>query len=291
MIAHQKIIREHLRDDHPVPVDFSKAEVREIELSLAKTIILKYEYLGTMGSARRAFGLFFDGELGGVECFGATGGTNTAQSICGPENMHRVMTISRGACVSWAHPHSASYLIARACKLMAREGKNIFIGYCDPDAGERGIIYRASNWYFCGMTNPKGSVFLTPGGLVQDERQISNLTRDRRAFEYRALHPRSFWWRHSILSPAHQSGDERAHGTRGLYIPRADGQASLCGHLRRQSNPEATPQSAALGYSAVPLIYRRRLNESPTALSCCPLCHNPAVPAPVVTPVQSRKWR
>src|SRR5438477_2383196 len=123
MIAHQKIIREHLRDDHLVPIDFSTAEVREITLSLAKTIILKYEYLGTMGSSRRAFGLFFDGELAGVECVGDTAGTNTVQSVCGLEYADRVMTLCRGACVSWAHPNSARYLITRACRLLVLEGK------------------------------------------------------------------------------------------------------------------------------------------------------------------------
>jgi hypothetical protein len=178
MIAHQKLIRDSLRDDHPVPADFSNAVVREISFAEAKEVILKYEYLGTMGTTRRAFGLFFDGELAGVECFGATGGSNVARSICGPEYADRVMTLSRGACVSWAHPHSASYLIARACRLMALEGKNIFVAYADSDAGERGIIYRASNWFYCGMTDP-GSLFVSPSGQVNDERNIEHFTRAR----------------------------------------------------------------------------------------------------------------
>jgi hypothetical protein len=74
--AHQKLIRDAQKDGHPVPADFSKARVREISYVEAKEIILKAEYLGTMGGTERAFGLFFDGELAGVECFGKTAGTN-----------------------------------------------------------------------------------------------------------------------------------------------------------------------------------------------------------------------
>jgi hypothetical protein len=93
--AHQKIIRDQQKDSHLIPQDFSKAEVREITFSEAKTMILEYEWLGTMGSTQRAFGLFFDGELAGVECFGRTSGSHVATSICGPEYAHLVTPLSK----------------------------------------------------------------------------------------------------------------------------------------------------------------------------------------------------
>lgn len=181
MIAHQRLIREAQRaqdDTHPVPKDFSNAEVREISYAEAKTIIHKYEYLGTMGTTRRCFGLFFDGELAGVECFGATAGTGVPY-LCGTKHADRVMTLCRGACVHWAHEHSASYLIPRACKLLAAEGKNIFVAYSDVDAGEIGTVYQACNWFYCGMTADRGSLIVAPSGTIRDERSIQQFGRDR----------------------------------------------------------------------------------------------------------------
>ena len=178
VICHQRQIRDAQHDGHPVPKDFSRAEVREVSYDEAKRVILKYEWLGTMGTTRRHFGLFFDGELAGVECFGATAGTGV-QYLCGVEHADRVMTLCRGACVHWAHEHSASFLIPRACKLLAREGKNIFVAYSDPTAGEIGIVYQACNWFYAGMTEPKGSVIVSPCGEVRDQRSMGNFVRDR----------------------------------------------------------------------------------------------------------------
>lgn len=183
MIAHQRLIREAQQaqnaDGNPVPKDFSTAQVREISHAEAKTIILKYEWLGTMGMTRRCFGLFFDGELAGVECFGATAGTGVPY-LCGTEHADRVMTLCRGACVHWAHPHSASYLISRACKLLAAaEGKNIFVAYSDTNAGEIGTVYQACNWFYCGKTADRGSLIVAPSGKVRDQRSIAHFVRDR----------------------------------------------------------------------------------------------------------------
>lgn len=186
MIAHQRLIREwHAGDGHPVPADFSTASVREISTAKAKTIIAKYEWLAAMGGSamgatRRAFGLFFDGELAGVECFGANAGSNTAASVCGPEHAHEVLTLVRGACIHWAHPHSASFLISASCRMLAREGKHIFVAYSDEDGGEIGTVYQASNWFYCGVTNPQqGRLFQAPGGKWRDERCISGFARQR----------------------------------------------------------------------------------------------------------------
>lgn len=131
-----------------------------------------------MGSTARCFGLFFDDELAGVDCFGATAGTGVPY-LCGPENSDHVMTLVRGACVHWAHLHSASFLISQACNLLAREGKNVFVAYSDPDAGEIGTVYQACNWFYCGMTADRGNIIVSPSGKMADERMISGLTRDR----------------------------------------------------------------------------------------------------------------
>jgi hypothetical protein len=145
MKAHQRLIRDrHAQEPDPLLEEklalaesFNSASVREIPNSRAKTLILKYEWLGNMGCTDYSFGLYFGDHLAGVECFGRTAGTNTAASVCGDEYSRTVKVLCRGACVHWAHPHSASFLIPRACQLMREKGFHIFIAYSDAEAGKR----------------------------------------------------------------------------------------------------------------------------------------------------------
>jgi hypothetical protein len=181
--AHQRLVRErmaeqpepHIAEKRGLAADFENAVVREISYDEAKNLILGNEWLGNMGITEFAFGLFFGCHLAGAVCFGRTAG---ATSICGQEHSEQVVTLCRGACVHWAHVHSASYLIAEACRQMTRKGYNIFVAYSDPAANEVGTVYQASNWLYCGMTRPKKR-FRTPDGKVYDGRKIQCLTRDR----------------------------------------------------------------------------------------------------------------
>jgi hypothetical protein len=156
--AHQRLIREHhalepdtlVEQKTALAASMKNARVREIDRKTAAGIILKYEWLGNMGTTDCAFGLYFGDHLAGAVCFGRTAGTRTAESVCGKEYAHVVKTLNRGACVHWAHEHSASFLIARACKLMTKKGFHIFVAYSDPEAGEVGTVYQACGWNHCG---------------------------------------------------------------------------------------------------------------------------------------------
>lgn len=197
--AHQRLIREsHALEADPLidekralATSFQNASVREITKQTAAEVILKYEWLGNMGVTDYAFGLYFGEHLAGVVCFGRTAGTNTAASVCGEEYAHLVKVLNRGACVHWAHEHSASFLIAYACRLMAEKGFHIFVAYSDIEAGEIGTVYQASNWLYAGTTNSASSGFVWAGkpiakdpkwgtfkdGKIHDERNIQHSTR------------------------------------------------------------------------------------------------------------------
>ncbi len=196
--AHQRVVRERMAEQPGADIaekrrlaaDFKNAVVREISYEEARNLIVANEWLGNMGTTEFSFGLFFGTHLAGTVCFGRTAGTHVAASICGFEHRHKVATLCRGACCFWADHevvskgkvHSgaaASYLIARACKLMTKKGYHIFVAYSDPNANEIGTIYQAANWLYCGMTNP-AEKYKTPDGKIHDSRQIQCLTRDRR---------------------------------------------------------------------------------------------------------------
>lgn len=185
MKCHQRVIRESKAKEpseflwgNPI-AEIDQAQVVEVSYESAKRIILDYEWLGNMGTTEYAFGIMWDGIIGGVVCFGRTAGTNVYSSVCGEQYAQHAITLCRGACVHWAHPHSASKLISSACKMMVPKGFNIFVAYSDPQAGEIGTVYQACNWLYCGMTSPTEK-FEAPNGQIKDARLVHAYTRDRR---------------------------------------------------------------------------------------------------------------
>jgi hypothetical protein len=185
MKCHQRVIRESATPEPDEDIkrelakDFTHASFREIPYAEAKPLVLKYEWLGTMGAARKWVGLFFGEHLAGVEGFGATAGTRVAESIAGVENASRVCELVRGLCLPWAHPNSASWFIPRACDLMDKKyGWNLFVAYATEAAGEFGQIYSSLNWIYTGFTRPAQQFILN--GRIHDSRQVSGLARDRR---------------------------------------------------------------------------------------------------------------
>jgi hypothetical protein len=188
--CHQRLIREQmagqsepdLEEKRRLATDLKNAVVRQISYDEAKNLILANEWLGNMGTTEVAYGLFFGAHLAGAVCFGRTSGTHVSESVCGVEFADRVITLCRGACVHWAHPHSGSFLISAACREIAKKGYSVVVAYSDPEAGERGVLYRACNFLFCGATGCTER-YIAPDGKIRDARQVHCLTRDRRGGE------------------------------------------------------------------------------------------------------------
>ena len=197
--CHQRIVREMtaelpdplLAEKMALAADFKNGSVREISLEDARNVIVGHEYLGTLGSAEFAYGLFFGEYLAGVVCFGSTAGTKVRASVCGAEHADKVISLTRGCCLPWADPlrrsadgrthtgSAASFLISAACREMTKKGYNVVLGYCDGRAGEIGTIYQSLGWSFCSFTNPTEK-FRRPDGKIYDARNVHLLTRDRR---------------------------------------------------------------------------------------------------------------
>jgi hypothetical protein len=66
------MVRERLATSSPKRLaDIKRAVVRPITLAQARSLILPYEWLGCMAAVSRyAFGIFFNGELGGAVVYG-----------------------------------------------------------------------------------------------------------------------------------------------------------------------------------------------------------------------------
>ena len=169
--AHQRKIAEKARKTmkHERLTSLDGCYVAMIEREQAEPIILKFEWLGDMGATSTRFvGLFTaEHELIGVACFGSGPADQAKKKKTKKDGKHiphasnktmltrlggPALCLERGACVPHAPPNAASFLISRACKLMFQvTGVPRFFAYGDPEAGEYGAVYQASNWIYIGQ--------------------------------------------------------------------------------------------------------------------------------------------
>lgn len=170
MKAHQRVIREHRAAQNldadlfgqwwdNVDIDIASAVVREIDSATAATVILPYEWLGCMPAVVwHSFGIYFGGHLAGAVCYGPEYSENLGKlardgRACADWSRYgfegKMILLSRGACVHWAHPHSGSKLIRASMRQLPARFE-VVTATTDAAAGEIGTIYQAAGFYYVG---------------------------------------------------------------------------------------------------------------------------------------------
>jgi len=156
-------------------------EVKEIEISIAKQFILEYEWLGNMGSANYYYGLFFGNHLASVVCFSNSVSPKAYTNLLGIKH-NEILLLCRGATAHWAPDWAPSKLISKTLKLIKNKYNiKVVVAYADPEAGEIGYIYQASNFYYWGLTNPGGSKKYKINGEIMHSRKVHRLFGTRKA--------------------------------------------------------------------------------------------------------------
>jgi hypothetical protein len=146
--------------------------VREISSGEAKPIIEQYEWLKTMPAiVHHCYGIYFDGAIAGVVVYGVEYAENlgvwdkfgyTGKIIC----------LARGACLPWAHEHTASKLIRTSMRMLPEQYK-VITATVDGQAGEIGTIYQACGFDFVGVMSKGGnrSSIIGPNGKHKSSRE------------------------------------------------------------------------------------------------------------------------
>lgn len=153
----QRQLRELKDDGRPKMTleDLHNSYVSQIDFKTAQAFILEYEWLGTTGTTKFSYGLYTESnELFAVYCFGLTAGTQVLSQPFGEEHKQEGIVLVRGACAPFAHEHASSYGLGKVLPLVRDKGYKFVIAYSDPEAGEIGTVYQATNWHFFGMTSP-----------------------------------------------------------------------------------------------------------------------------------------
>lgn len=157
--AHQKIIRDKMETEDSynllgewwkdIDVDIKKAVVKQINYKTASSIIVKYEWLGCMPAmVKYCYGIYFDNNLAGAVVYS----TEYIENLGNWDKYDytgKIILLSRGACVHWAHPHSASKLITSSMRMLPEKYK-VVTATVDEHAGEIGTIYQACNFVYIG---------------------------------------------------------------------------------------------------------------------------------------------
>jgi len=157
--AYQRVVREkkELEESNSTETpnwlninrDISNAVVKPIDRKLAKTIIEEYEWLGCMPfNTLYHFGIFYDGVCAGATVFSK----DYIENLGNWDKYHytgRMLLLSRGVCIHWAHPHSGSKLVMESIKQLP-EQYDVITATIDLAAGEIGTIYQACNFYYIG---------------------------------------------------------------------------------------------------------------------------------------------
>jgi len=248
MICYQYLIRKKFDEGDGVeqgelmPEDFSlelkDTILRPITRDVAKPFIEKYEWLGTLGTMKFAYGLYFGYKLGVVLVFSKTTTWQAEVSICGEKYKDKVILLARGAAANWCPPNANSYAIAQTLKAVERDTPyRIILAYSDRRAGEVGTIYQALGWLFIGL-GATGTDHV-PLGLVD--------TTDMR-FHTRGL-PKELKSKASLLKAGYEVLDVK-RANKGRYI-------TFLG-----SRKERKELMAALRFKALPYPKREDLVKS-----------------------------
>lgn len=116
----------------------------------AREFIRKYEWLGEISQfSTHYFKATHKGQLACIVIFSQP---NSFSKLLGDDTPKLERLISRGASASWATKGLASKMIAWCMKWMVNNTPyRLFTAYSDPQAKERGVIYRALNFYYLGQ--------------------------------------------------------------------------------------------------------------------------------------------
>ncbi len=148
-------------------------KIHSVPYNVARDFIAQYEWLGNMGTSKYCFGLSFNNFLASVVCYGPPVVPNHYSKLLCLSNSGEILQLCRGASTYWAPTFAASKLICASLKMIYRSfGVRAVVAYADPEAGEIGTVYQASNAYYLGMTSPGGGKRYIIHGHSYDPRKV-----------------------------------------------------------------------------------------------------------------------
>ena len=147
-------IKYNLTDEDIANISLDDYEFKLITDSKEKqeaiNFVKKYEWLGEISQfPTHYFGAYWKGILSGVIIFGMP---NAFSKLLGENTKSIERLIQRGCSISFAHKHLASCFLSWCIRWMVHNTQyRLFTAFSDPQAKERGVIYKSLNFYYLGQ--------------------------------------------------------------------------------------------------------------------------------------------
>ena len=190
--------------------DYRDRKVKDFEVKLitrkdVQDFIEKWHYSQSINGLRvsHVFGLFCDDDLIGAMIYGPLGMANTWKKYGETEN--DVIELRRLCCIDNTPKCTESYFIGKTQRWLKKNTNHkIIVSYADAHYNHTGIIYRATNFQYEGLTS-KGRVIDYDGRTYHDKAIRTKYKGKLKPFAQR-------------LKQALESGDAKYISTPGNHI-------------------------------------------------------------------------
>ena len=190
--------------------DYRDRKVKDFEVKLitrkdVQDFIEKWHYSQSINGLRvsHVFGLFCDDDLIGAMIYGPLGMANTWKKYGETEN--DVIELRRLCCIDNTPKCTESYFIGKTQRWLKKNTNHkIIVSYADAHYNHTGIIYRATNFQYEGLTS-KGRVIDYDGRTYHDKAIRTKYKGKLKPFAQR-------------LKQALESGDAKYISTPGKHL-------------------------------------------------------------------------
>ena len=148
--------------------------VDQVQFKTIRDFIEKWHYSKTVKGLHCTlyFGLFSEGNLIGAMMYGKLAMPGVSKKYV--ENEDELIELRRLCCIDKTPRNTESYFVGKTIKWIKRNTQiKKIISYADPHYGHQGIIYKASNFEYLGVTSP-GRYIVDKDGCRKHDKTIRN---------------------------------------------------------------------------------------------------------------------
>lgn len=143
------------------PLHLSDLLIRTMQKAHANRIFIKKHYAHRAVPISECYGVFapsgkYHDRCVGAISFGKPASPSLCVGACGKENSKRIYELNRLWLSDECPRNSESMVIGRALKYIKISHPDwILVSYADTKQGHSGIIYRATNWIYTGLSDAR----------------------------------------------------------------------------------------------------------------------------------------